>query len=113
MIKPAPTAMAALSPIRLDSLLSLTRELLGCAQAGDWERAMALESERRPLIRAAFTTEKPAGCDAERQAVIREILDTDQMVMALARRQRDDLQAQLRELGQGRSALHAYGQHQK
>lgn len=98
------------SPI--DSLLSLTRELLGSAQAGDWDRVTELESERRSLIYAAFPADSAVAVDPDRQAVAREILDTDRQVMDLACQQREYLQLQLRDLKYGKSALRAYGQHQ-
>jgi len=102
------------STATLDALLSLTQALLGSAKAGDWERVTVLESERRPLIYAAFAAGGVAvGDNPDRQAVIREILDADRQVMDLARQQRDDLQSQLRDLGYGKSALRAYGQYQK
>ncbi|MFZ5620716.1 MAG: flagellar protein FliT [Pseudomonadota bacterium] len=103
----------AASSFSLDSLLSLTRELLGSAEAGDWERVTILEGERRPLIHAIFPADAAVGDDSYRRAAIREILEADRQVMDLARQQRDRLQLQLRDLGHGRSALRAYGQNQK
>lgn len=103
----------AASSFSLDALLSLTRELLGSAQAGDWERVTILEGERRPFIHAIFPADVTVGDDSYRRAAIREILDADRQVMDLARQQRDRLQSQLRDLGHGRSALRAYGQNQK
>ncbi len=103
----------AASSCSLDSVLSLTRELLGSALASDWERVTTLEAERRPLIHAIFTADATVGDDPVRRAAIREILDADRQVMDLTRQQRDWLQLQLRDLGHGRSALRAYGQNQK
>lgn len=97
----------------LDLFLCVTRELLASAQAGDWERVVALEGSRRPLIHASFPSGVEVDHDPARQAAIQEILDADRVVMALAAEQRDCLRSQLRDLANGRTALRCYGQNQK
>lgn len=92
----------------LTQLLSQTQQLLALAQAGDWDAVAQLESERRPLLRSTFDPASTQTQSDPYQRALRQILDMDQTVMALAAQRRDDLRDQLQSVGQGRSAVRAY-----
>ena len=91
-------------------LLDQTQQLLSLAQAGDWDAVTQLESQRRPLLRNTFDPASAQMQSEPYQRALREILDADRAVMALAAQRRDDLREQLQSVGQGRSAVRAYGQ---
>lgn len=92
----------------IERLRGLTRELLKCAESGDWDGAVAIETERRPLLYSVFSEVAP-GTHLQRQALLNEILVADREIMQLAQRHREELGGLLRQVGQGRSALKAYG----
>ncbi|MBI5040582.1 MAG: flagellar protein FliT [Gammaproteobacteria bacterium] len=88
-------------------LRKLTRELLSSANAGDWDAAIALEVDRRPLVSRVFATGMP-NTQAEYQILLNEILSADQEIMRLTQLRRDDVAGVLRQVVQGRSACHVY-----
>lgn len=97
----------ASTPSDVTRLRALTQELLGCAQCGDWDAAVAIETERRPLLYSVFGAVTP-GTHVQHQALLNEILSADREIMQLAQQRRDELGGHLRQVGHGRSALKAY-----
>jgi len=94
-----------------EMLRSMTSELLACARSGDWERAVILENERRPLLKTLF------GCstapDVEWKPLLEEVLAVDQEVIVLAKERHTALAGQIRQMGLGRSAVRAYDNHSR
>lgn len=91
-------------------LRDLTRDLLERAQSGDWDAAVDIETERRPLLYAVFGDVAP-GTHVRHRDLLDEILSADREIMQLARQRRDELGGLLRQVGQGRTALKAYDDH--
>ena len=93
----------------LEQALGLTRRLLQLAVDGDWEEAPKLEAERFRLLRqgvAGVAAESPeTGIE-----LLREIQALDQKILAIGRKQRDDLRRRLRGLHTGRKAEKSYRQ---
>lgn len=90
----------------------LTRELLACARAGDWDTAAAVEHERRALLPTVCDTAAATGL-GECRELLTEILAVDRDIIRLALQHRDELGGQLREMTRGRTALRAYSQNRK
>lgn len=88
-------------------LRGLTQDLLGCAHSGDWDAAVAIETERRPLLYSVYSDVAP-GTHIQHRALLEEILAADREIMQLAQQRRDELGGLLRQVGHGRSALKAY-----
>lgn len=85
----------------------LTRELLEHARSGDWDAAVDIETERRPLLYAVFGDVAP-GTHVRHRDLLKEILAADREIMQLAQQRRDELGVLLRQVGVGKSALKAY-----
>lgn len=92
---------------QLQRIETLTHSLLVAARKGEWDQAIQLEAERRPLIEAYFSnlsTDEKAGL----QSSIRKILDADREIMELGRERHQLLGESLRDLNKGRQAMDAY-----
>lgn len=89
-------------------LCTLTRQLLESARAEDWEAAAQIEDTRRPLLYAVFG-QVQTGTHVRRRALLNEILAADREIIALAQQRRVELADLLRQTGNGRAALKAYG----
>ncbi|MBZ0072868.1 MAG: flagellar protein FliT [Gammaproteobacteria bacterium] len=106
------TTVLAILPDDCTRLHGLTRDLLARARAGDWEAVAVVEHERRPVLQAVCTALAPHGAGTY-EALLTEILAADREVIQLAQQHRDELGGQLREMGHGRNAVRAYGQHRR
>lgn len=93
---------------RIAQLRALTRRLLDCARAEAWEEAADIETLRRPLLYDVFG-QVPGGSHIHHRALLNEILEADREIIALAQQRRAELADLLRQTGQGRAALKAYG----
>lgn len=93
---------------RVAKLRALTQQLLDSARAEAWEEAAEIESVRRPLLYAVFG-QVPGGAHVSHRALLNEILEADREIIALAQQRRTELADLLRQTGQGRAALKAYG----
>lgn len=91
----------------VERLRSLTQQLLACATAADWDCAMAIEADRRPLLYQVFG-DVPLGSHSRYRALLQEILAVDQEIIHLAKQRHGELSGLLRQLGQGRSACRVY-----
>lgn len=91
----------------IERLRAMTRELLGRARSGDWDAAVDIESERRPLLYSVFGGVAP-GTHVQHRDLLNEILAADREIMLLAQQRRDELGGLLRQVGVGQSALKAY-----
>lgn len=89
-------------------LRELTQRLLDCARAEAWEEAVDIEAVRRPLLHDVFG-HVPGGTHVQHRDLLNEILEADRQIMALAQRRRAELADLLRQTGQGRAAMKAYG----
>jgi hypothetical protein len=92
----------------IERMLALTRSARERAQAGDWNAVVALEAERRPLIRSFFAAPLPAQGRVRVASAIREMLSSDAGLIALAAAGRDEAAAESRKLRRGRAATAAY-----
>ena len=95
------------SPNDISRLRDLTEELLSQARSGDWDAAVIVENERRPLLYKVFGEVAP-GTHVQHRALLNEILTVDREIMQLAQQRRDELGGMLRQVGNGRAALKAY-----
>ena len=77
--------------------------------AGEWERVVELIVERREQLEAAFATppETPRQLQKLRELAER-VLASDRELVALALEARERTVAELKKLGAGRRATHAY-----
>lgn len=89
-------------------LRELTQQLLERARAEDWEAAADIENTRRPLLYGVFGQVVP-GTHVRHRALLNEILAADREIIALAQQRHAELAELLRQAGQGRVALKAYG----
>ena len=93
---------------QLARVLELTRSARESAQAGDWSMVVALEAERRPLLRTLFAQPFPPQARARVAAAIREILTSDAGLIALASAGRNETAVETRRLRRSRSAAAIY-----
>ena len=88
-----------------DQLRRLTQEILDCARKGDWDNAIKIEADRRPLLQVVFAATTP---DPKLKPLLEEILAVDQEIVTLTQHRHDELAGQVRQVGRGRTALRAY-----
>ncbi|MFA7387177.1 MAG: flagellar protein FliT [Thiohalobacteraceae bacterium] len=98
---------AAMRRNEVDRLQTLTGALLAAAKSGEWDKAAALEEERRPLLYRVFGEAAP-GTQTQQLELLRTILSVDRDITELAQQRREELGGMLRQVGQGRAALRAY-----
>ena len=89
----------------IEQLRRLTQEILDCARKGDWDNAILIEVDRRPLLQAVFGVGTP---DIGLKPLLQEILAADREVMTLTQLRHDELAGSVRQVGRGRTALRAY-----
>ena len=86
-----------------EQLLSLTREMLGCAESGEWEQLVALEQTRLPLFGKVFAKGVTGKVELARQ-----VLELDQATKRLAETEMPALQQKILKLKNSGQANHAY-----
>lgn len=89
----------------LAGIESLSDEMRRCAEQGDWEAVEAALTARDGLVRELLTGTSAADLADE----LRRLLERDAEILALARKARDAVAAELRQLDNGRKAVQAYG----
>ncbi|WP_405222769.1 flagellar protein FliT [Lentisalinibacter sediminis] len=89
----------------LAEIESLSDEMRRCAGQGDWEAVGAALTARDGLVRELLAG-PPAADHAD---PLRRLLEQDGEILAMARKARDAVAAELRQLDNGRKAVHAYG----
>ena len=90
----------------LARLRTLSKEMLDSAKTGEWEAVVKQEAQRYGLLDTLFA--QPAPPTVAIATCIREVLTSDNTVLALAREARGKLVQQLVHLAQGRKACLAY-----
>ena len=92
---------------RFDAVIDLSKTLLKSALAGDWERVIALESQRDALIKALFQPPLTLAPEilAEKTYVILEI---NQLLIEHGQRHRDELQQERIKLLHAANAMRFY-----
>ncbi len=93
----------------LHSIDALGEQVAEAVGAGDWTRVVELLIERREHLEAAFET--PPGTPAQLQRLrdlAERVLETDRELAVLALQARQRTAAELKKLGAGRRATHAY-----
>ena len=86
-----------------DRLLTLSREMLACAEAGDWDKLVELEHERLPLFRQVFEVET-----ANKAELAQEVLSLDETTQSLARAGMAYIQNQILQMKNSGKANDAY-----
>ncbi|HHI93306.1 MAG TPA: flagellar protein FliT [Gammaproteobacteria bacterium] len=84
-------------------LLTLTREMLLSAQAGDWEKLTKLEKARLPLFDQVF-----AHGITDNVELAREVLSIDEKTKSLAKAEMPAIQDELRKIKNSGKASMAY-----
>ena len=105
------------SPLNFDHLLGqildYSHQLHTMAIAGEWEDMPAIERERADLIKLCFES-GPAFEDADLAVKsIKEILDSDKAVLAMAAEAREHIGQGLDGLRKSRVATKAYQSHSR
>jgi|KBSSwiStaDraftv2_1062776.scaffolds.fasta_scaffold2691849_1 hypothetical protein len=93
---------------QLARVLELTRSARESAHAGDWSMVVALEAERRPLLRTLFAQPFPREARSRVAAAIREILTSDAGLIALASAGRNETADETRRVRRSRNAAAIY-----
>lgn len=86
-----------------EQLLTLTREMLRSAQAGDWEKLVELEKTRLPLLDQVF-----AHGIAANVGIARELLSIDEQTKSLAIAEMPVVQDELLKMQNSNKASTAY-----
>lgn len=89
--------------------LQLSKAMRIAAGESEWERVVALEAERRPVIENAFTGKEDSSSSRRNaEQLVREILELDRQVMQQAGKARDSAADELANLSRGRRVVNAY-----
>jgi hypothetical protein len=97
----------------LQTAVELTEEMLCMARRAEWRLVAELEQRRRPLIRVAFDRPVPPPAADVAAALTRRLCGLNDELISLGERSRGAVSQALAELGRGRRAQAAYGQHGK
>ncbi len=89
----------------LAEIESLSDEMRRCAGQHDWEAVEAALTARDGLVRQLLNGPGVADHAGE----LRRLLEQDGEILALARKARDAVAGELRQLDNGRKAVQAYG----
>ena len=94
----------------LDEILELTNNMRFQAVGSDWDSVRESEAQRRELIYACFPLSDPDS-EAERAVEqIKQIMELDRSIMAMAAAAREELRSEFGKLKQGRQAARIYQQ---
>jgi len=86
-----------------EQLLSLTRDMLSSAQAGDWEKLVELEKTRLPILDQAFSQGIAGNVE-----LAREVLSIDEKTKNLAEAEMPVMQNELQKMKNSGKASAAY-----
>ncbi|PLW68289.1 flagellar protein FliT [Pseudohalioglobus lutimaris] len=93
---------------RLATVLEMTRRMVACADAGDWESVAEIERERRDDLKLCFSQSIPlAESDVVAEALA-VLLHLNEELMARLKVARETVMRQGREFSRKRSALSSY-----
>jgi hypothetical protein len=97
-----------LRPGEWDGILAHTRDMLEAARAGDWDLVVPMERERHARIERFFS-HAPAPHEAAwvRSGII-EILESDERLLVLCQKHKDDAAAGIVDLHHKAAANRAY-----
>jgi hypothetical protein len=90
-------------------VMKLTRGMLQGARDGRWEQVGTLQDERFGLIRQFFAADPPPAELERIRPQVSALLDMDEQVAALGRRERARLGDDLQQIRRGRAGRKAYG----
>ena len=93
---------------KLSRAVELSNSMLSAAETGDWEKVSQIESQRMPLLKAAFPVQ---GSEARMPGIeqkMRQILVIDERIKVLAESARKALGRSAGKLSQGRQMARAY-----
>ncbi len=96
-------------PQDAEKLLELTQAMLAAAEQRDWDRLAGLEAERSRLIAACFGPARPLADTTAMVGCIRQMLDLDRKVIAIAEDGLRVIAGEIADLERGRRAHRAYG----
>ncbi len=94
----------------LREILSLSRQMLRHASDDEWELLQQAEQRRSRLIGTCFPVKTPLADPRATAELVRQIIETGDMVTELVINARDRAGKALGKLKQGRSATRAYRQ---
>lgn len=92
----------------LDEALALSHAMLARGSEGDWDDVVALEAQRKDMLRSAFA----AGAEFDPVGVkqrVEEILALDKQLVSASIKARDAIASELSGFNRGRKAARAYG----
>lgn len=102
--------MASSNPQTLAEILVLSQEMKCSAELFEWDRVQAQDEQRQRLIQACFPLDGTLPDPERAMEQLRQIIDLDRQVMAMAGAAREEAGEALGSINQGRLATEAYGQ---
>lgn len=90
----------------LDEALVMSRRMRDLGEAGEWDKVLDLEPQRRGLLEQVFATRQPV--DEDLASRVREILDLDKGLMRRSLQVRDQVASELGQFQRSRKASGAY-----
>lgn len=93
---------------KLEWLLTQSRRIYGFAVEGEWEKAVALESERQCLMNKCFSSQVTFDDPQMAARYMQEIIDLDKKVIAMGINAQKELGNTISDLQRGRQATQAY-----
>lgn len=94
----------------LHRIMALTRDMLARAEAGAWDELIRLEGRRAAMLAHYFSVTRETGVDAGDAACVHELLELNDRILHLGKRQRELLSETLSESHRQRDAAARYRQ---
>lgn len=94
--------------IRLERLLTLSRDMLDHADNENWEQVELLQAQRKALLGAFVLSEIDVSLKDRAIDVLKAVLAFDDRIIALGQAGKLQLQATLAQMNTGKKAVKAY-----
>lgn len=94
--------------LQLDQIVAMSREMLQCAQADDWQPLILLESERSHLLTEFFRAPINEDESNDVASSIKLIQALDKKTMLYVKGEYKSVSDELKKLNKGRRANNAY-----
>ncbi len=92
----------------LEQVLEMTREMFDLANEGSWEKLLEIEAPRQQILASLFENTSPVEPSSPKGLQIRQIMDIDQKIQALANEAKSSVRDELLGINKIRNQAKAY-----
>lgn len=93
---------------RLARVLVVSKEMLNCARADDWDEVSRLDASRKDDLQICFSQEVPLNDSPVVAEAVAALLHLNEEIMSLVKQARDRVSMESRELNRGKTAISSY-----